>query len=111
VTLQPYRRFPTLDSLIIFSDILVIPIAMGMDCRMSPDGHKGPKFDFALESPDGLKRLNLKPDVQKTLGYVFDAVYLTRQRVDNEVPVIGFSGAPWTLMGYMVEGGGSRDYA
>lgn len=106
ITLQPYRRYPTLDSLIIFSDILVIPVAMGMGCRMEPNG--GPKFDFAIETPKDLERINLRPDVQKSLGYVFDAVFLTRQRVNNEVPVIGFSGAPWTLMGYMVQGGASR---
>lgn len=107
ITLQPYRRYPTLDSLIIFSDILVIPVAMGMGCRMEPQG--GPQFDFAIESPQDIERLNLKPDIQKSLGYVFDAIYLTRQRVNNEVPVIGFSGAPWTLMGYMVQGGSSSN--
>jgi len=108
VTLQPYRRYPTLDSLIIFSDILVIPVAMGMPCRMEPK--LGPQFDFALETPEDFKKLNFSPDINETLGYVFDAVFWTRQRVNNEVPVIGFSGAPWTLMGYMVEGGAVRSF-
>merc|ERR1712050_553966 len=57
-----------------------------------------------------LKRLNLTPNVDETLGYVFDAVFWTRQRVNNEVPVIGFSGAPWTLMGYMVGGGSAKTF-
>lgn len=108
VTLQPFRRYPTLDSLIIFSDILVIPVAMGMDCSMKPD--IGPQFDFALKTPEDFKRLNFKPDVHEALGYVFDGIFWTRQRVENKVPVIGFSGAPWTLMGYMVEGGASRSF-
>eukprot|EP00928_Gymnodinium_smaydae_P043593 TRINITY_DN29172_c0_g1_i1.p1 TRINITY_DN29172_c0_g1~~TRINITY_DN29172_c0_g1_i1.p1 ORF type:complete len:526 (+),score=87.27 TRINITY_DN29172_c0_g1_i1:24-1580(+) len=108
VTLQPYRRYPTLDSLIIFSDILVIPVAMGMKCRMVPSS--GPQFDFGLNSPADFSRLNFKPDIEKSLGYVFDAIHFTRLRVENKVPVIGFSGAPWTLMGYMVEGGATRSF-
>eukprot|EP00437_Effrenium_voratum_P043580 CAMPEP_0181478468 /NCGR_PEP_ID=MMETSP1110-20121109/42761_1 /TAXON_ID=174948 /ORGANISM="Symbiodinium sp., Strain CCMP421" /LENGTH=471 /DNA_ID=CAMNT_0023603829 /DNA_START=51 /DNA_END=1466 /DNA_ORIENTATION=- len=108
ITLQPYRRYPSLDSLIIFSDILVIPVAMGMDCRMEPK--VGPQFDFALETPEDMEKLNLTPDVEATLSYVFDGIYWTRTQVKNEVPVIGFSGAPWTLMGYMVEGGAVRSF-
>jgi len=108
VTLQPFRRYPSLDSLIIFSDILVVPAAMGMPCKMVPA--VGPQFDFAIETPEDLAKLNFTPDVKETLGYVFDAVFWTRQRVNNEVPVIGFSGAPWTLMGYMVEGGAVRSF-
>jgi len=103
VTLQPIRRYPTLDSMIIFSDILVIPVAMGMPCHMEPN--KGPQFSFALKTPEDLEKLNMTPDVPESLGYVFDAIFWTRQRSENEIPVIGFSGAPWTLMGYMVEGG------
>jgi len=108
ITLQPYRRYNTLDALIIFSDILVIPVAMGMPCGMEPA--VGPKFEFAIETPADLAKLNLKPDVDATLSYVFDAIFFTRQRVENEVPVIGFCGAPWTLMGYMVEGGAVRSF-
>lgn len=108
VTLQPYRRYPSLDSLIVFSDILVIPVAMGMPCKMVPA--TGPQFDFAIKTPEDLDRLNLSPDVDASLSYVFDAVFFTRQQVGNEVPVIGFSGAPWTLMGYMVEGGAVRSF-
>lgn len=109
VTLQPIRRYPTLDSMIIFSDILVIPVAMGMPCFMDPG--TGPKFDFAIETPKDLERLNMSPDVEEQLGFVFDAVFWTRQRSGNEIPVIGFCGAPWTLMGYMVEGGAVRNFS
>lgn len=108
LTLQPFRRYPTLDSLIIFSDILVIPVAMGMACHMEPA--TGPKFAFALETPEDINKLNLTPNVDETLSFVFDAVYWTRTRVSNEVPVIGFAGAPWTLMGYMIEGGAVRSF-
>lgn len=106
VTLQPLERFPTLDAVIVFSDILVVPQAMGMECRMLPG--RGPVFPEPLLGPGDLGRLNFKPDVEKTLGYVFDVVNLTRQKVDGRVPVIGFAGAPFTLMGYMIEGGGSK---
>merc|ERR1719384_2239963 len=71
ITLQPYRRYNTLDSLIIFSDILVVPVAMGMPCRMEPS--RGPVFDFKIETPDDFSKLNMFPDVQASLGYVFDA--------------------------------------
>mmetsp|Transcript_37680 Transcript_37680/g.88113 ORF Transcript_37680/g.88113 Transcript_37680/m.88113 type:complete len:593 (+) Transcript_37680:64-1842(+) len=108
VTLQPIRRYPTLDSMIIFSDILVIPVAMGMPCFMEPK--VGPVFDFAISTPEDLDKLNLKPNVEETLSYVFDAVFWTRQEINNDIPVIGFSGAPWTLMGYMVEGKASRTF-
>ncbi|CAE8598531.1 unnamed protein product, partial [Polarella glacialis] len=108
VTLQPIRRYPSLDSMIIFSDILVIPVAMGMPCRMEPK--VGPTFDFAINTPEDLEKLNLRPDVHETLSYVFDAIFWTRQQSKNQIPVIGFSGAPWTLMGYMIEGGAVRSF-
>merc|ERR1711871_1446476 len=91
---------------IIFSDILVIPQAMGMYCDIIKG--KGPVFDDPLTSPDDLKRLNLKPNVEKTLGYVFDAINVTRVAAKGRVPLIGFTGAPWTLLSYMIEGGSSR---
>jgi len=106
VTLQPLERFPTLDAVIVFSDILVIPQAMGMEVQMVPG--KGPSFPKPLREPRDLNTLNFKPDMEATLGYVFDVVNLTRQKVRSRVPVIGFSGAPFTLMGYMIEGGGSK---
>ncbi|KAI0347060.1 uroporphyrinogen decarboxylase [Trametopsis cervina] len=105
VTLQPIRRFSgLLDASIIFSDILVIPQAMGLEVLMNP----GPSFPDPLNTPDDIARLKTNVDVDKELGYVFDAITLTRKGLNGEVPLIGFSGAPWTLFMYMVEGGGSK---
>lgn len=101
VSVQPLERFKTLDAVIVFSDILVIPVAMGMNMIMVPK--EGPVFTNPLKTPADIdKILNLKPDIEKTLGYVFDAVNLTRVKVGGRVPVIGFSGAPLTLFYYMV---------
>jgi uroporphyrinogen decarboxylase len=108
VTLQPLERFTTLDALIIFCDILVIPQAMGMECLMVKG--KGPVFPEPLRLTSDLEKLNLTPDVNKHLGYVFDVVNLVRQKSEGRVPVIGFCGAPWTLMAYMVEGGGTKTF-
>ncbi|XP_072560511.1 uroporphyrinogen decarboxylase isoform X2 [Paramormyrops kingsleyae] len=104
LTLQPLRRFP-FDAAIIFSDILVVPQAMGMEVQMVPG--KGPTFPEPLKDPDDLQRLRSKVDVAAELGYVFKAITLTRHKIEGKVPLIGFSGAPWTLMTYMIEGGGS----
>nr|XP_033772825.1 uroporphyrinogen decarboxylase isoform X2 [Geotrypetes seraphini] len=104
LTLQPLRRFP-LDAAIIFSDILVIPQALGMEVIMVPG--KGPTFPEPLKEVEDLLRLRQKVDVNAELGYVFGAITLTRHRLEGRVPLIGFSGAPWTLMTYMIEGGGS----
>lgn len=106
VTLQPIRRF-NLDAAIIFSDILVIPQALGMEVVMEPG--EGPVFPSPLLDPKDMKaRLKTPVDVNKELGYVFKAITLTRQQLDGKVPLIGFSGAPWTLMCYMIEGKGSK---
>ncbi|XP_014681397.1 PREDICTED: uroporphyrinogen decarboxylase-like isoform X2 [Priapulus caudatus] len=104
VTLQPIERFD-LDAAIIFSDILVVPQAMGMVVEMLPG--KGPHFPEPLNTPDDIGRLNKPVNVSQELGYVFDAITLTRHRLEGRVPLIGFTGAPWTLMSYMIEGGGS----
>jgi uroporphyrinogen decarboxylase len=106
VTLQPIERFE-LDAAIIFSDILVVPQAMGMDVRIVPG--EGPRFADPLHEPRDLERL-LAPDVRSDLGYVFDAITHTRVDLAGRVPLIGFCGAPWTLMAYMVEGGGSKHF-
>ncbi|XP_071492479.1 uroporphyrinogen decarboxylase-like [Diadema antillarum] len=108
VTLQPIRRFE-LDAAIIFSDILVIPQALGLTVEMIPG--KGPSFPEPLVSPDDLSRLNTSVDVGQALGYVFEAITLTRKELQGKVPLIGFSGAPWTLMAYCIEGGGSNTYS
>lgn len=104
VTLQPIRRFD-LDAAIIFSDILVVPDAMGLTVEMLPG--KGPSFPFPLASPQDLTRVDSNINVHEKLGYVFDAITLTRHRLEGKCPLIGFSGGPWTLMSYMIEGGGS----
>jgi uroporphyrinogen decarboxylase len=106
VTLQPIRRYPHLDASIIFSDILVIPQALGMVVEMKPS--VGPVLPEPLVTPDDLNRLNSSVNVKESLGYVMEAITLTRQKLEGRVPLIGFSGAPWTLMGYMIEGGGSK---
>ena len=107
ITLQPLERFD-LDAAIIFSDILVVPQAMGMEVRMEKG--EGPVFPEPLRQPDDLDRL-LAPDVSIELAYVFDALTAVRRALDGRVPLIGFCGAPWTLMAYMVEGAGSKQFA
>ncbi|KNC87164.1 uroporphyrinogen decarboxylase [Sphaeroforma arctica JP610] len=108
VTMQPLRRFP-LDAVIIFSDILVIPQALGMTVEMIPG--KGPHFPEPLITPECMKKLTAKPDVKATLGYVSEAIKETKRQLDGQVPLIGFCGGPWTLMAYMVEGGGSKTFS
>uniref|UniRef100_A0A8C8X8N4 Uroporphyrinogen decarboxylase n=3 Tax=Felidae TaxID=9681 RepID=A0A8C8X8N4_PANLE len=108
LTLQPLRRFP-LDAAIIFSDILVVPQALGMEVTMVPG--KGPSFPEPLREERDLERLRDPATVASELGYVFQAITLTRQRLAGRVPLIGFAGAPWTLMTYMVEGGSSSTMA
>ncbi|KAK2733964.1 Uroporphyrinogen decarboxylase in heme biosynthesis [Myotisia sp. PD_48] len=110
ITLQPVERYAGLiDAAIIFSDILVIPQAMGMIVLMVDK--KGPVFPEPLKSPDDPqyeKLMNKQVDVKSELDYVYKAITLTRQKLDGRVPLIGFCGAPWTLLCYMVEGGGSK---
>ncbi|XP_072941459.1 uroporphyrinogen decarboxylase [Epargyreus clarus] len=105
VTLQPLRRFKQLDASIIFSDILVIPQALGMTVEMHPG--VGPVFPKPLQDPSEIDALEEDGAVSR-LSYVGDAITLTRHKIEGKVPLIGFTGAPFTLMGYMVEGGGSK---
>jgi uroporphyrinogen decarboxylase len=107
VTLQPLRRFP-LDAAILFSDILTVPDAMGLGLYFV-DG-EGPKFERPIRSHDDIARLAV-PDMGSELRYVMDAVSTIRRELDGSVPLIGFSGSPWTLACYMVEGGGSDNYS
>lgn len=107
ITLQPVQRYPgLLDSAIIFSDILVVPQAMGMEVLMTP----GPYFPDPLNTPEDIRKLSAVVDVNTELKYVFDAITQTRKELNGEVPLIGFCGAPWTLFAYMVEGGGSKTF-
>uniref|UniRef100_T1JKF0 Uroporphyrinogen decarboxylase n=1 Tax=Strigamia maritima TaxID=126957 RepID=T1JKF0_STRMM len=108
VTMQPLNRFD-LDAAIIFSDILVIPQALGMEVEMKPT--IGPFFPSPLQSPADISRLETPVNVQNKLNYVFEAISLTRLKLEGKVPLIGFSGAPWTLMAYMIEGAGSKTYS
>lgn len=105
VTLQPLERYP-LDAAILFSDILTVPDAMGLG--LSFEAGEGPRFARPVRDEAAIGALAV-PDMAK-LRYVFDAVASIRRALDGRVPLIGFSGSPWTLACYMVEGAGSSDY-
>ena len=105
VTLQPLERYP-LDAAILFSDILTVPDAMGLGLSFALG--EGPKFAHAVRDEEAVAKLAV-PDMAK-LRYVFDAVTSIRKALNGRVPLIGFSGSPWTLACYMVEGAGSDDY-
>lgn len=106
VTLQPLRRY-AFDAAILFSDILTIPDAMGQGLYFSEG--EGPKFRKVIRSAADVEKL---PDVNiaSELSYVTDAVSLIRKELNGSIPLIGFSGSPWTLATYMIEGGGSKDF-
>src|SRR6056300_982128 len=106
VTLQPLERFP-LDAAILFSDILTIPDAMGLGLYFVTGA--GPKFRKIVRTEADVDSLPI-PDPQADLGYVMDAVKTIRRELNGRVPLIGFSGSPWTLATYMIEGGGSKEY-
>ena len=106
VTLQPLRRFP-LDAAILFSDILTIPDAMGLGLYFA-DG-EGPRFERPVRTTADIAKLAV-PDMEGGLRYVMDAVRTIRRELDGSVPLIGFSGSPWTLACYMVEGSGSKEW-
>ena len=107
VTLQPLRRFK-LDAAILFSDILTVPDALGLGLYF--EAGEGPRFRRPVQSAAAIRKLAV-PDVGSELGYVFDAVRTIRSALDGRLPLIGFSGSPWTVATYMVEGRSSRDYA
>ena len=107
VTLQPLERFD-LDAAILFSDILTIPDAMGLGLYFV-DG-EGPKFRHPVRDAASVAKLGV-PDMESDLGYVMDAVRVIRRELDGRVPLIGFSGSPWTLACYMVEGSGSKTFS
>src|SRR3569623_36063 len=107
VTLQPLARFD-LDAASLFSDILTIPDAMGLGLSFAQG--EGPQFARPVRTAADITRLAV-PDMDGELRYVMDSVRLIRRELDGRVPLIGFSGSPWTLACYMVEGHGSRDFA
>jgi uroporphyrinogen decarboxylase len=106
VTLQPLERYP-LDAAILFSDILTVPDAMG--CGLYFETGEGPKFERPVRTPAEIEQLAV-PDVAEKLGYVIDAVRVIRRELAGRVPLIGFSGSPWTVATYMVEGGSSKNF-
>ncbi|MBL7698460.1 MAG: uroporphyrinogen decarboxylase [Chitinophagaceae bacterium] len=106
ITIQPVEQVGV-DAAIIFSDILVVPQAMGLEVELLEG--KGPFLPDPIKNINDLKRLR-KPDVNESLGYVFDALKLTKKTLDGRVPLIGFAGAPWTLLCYMVQGKGSKTF-
>lgn len=106
VTLQPLERFP-LDAAILFSDILTIPDAMGLGLYFETG--EGPRFKTPVRTAADIDALAV-PDPGQDLGYVMDAVRVIRKELNGRVPLIGFSGSPWTLATYMVEGGSSKDF-
>lgn len=107
VTLQPLERFP-LDAAILFSDILTIPDAMGLGLYFTEG--EGPRFERPVRDEAAVRSLGV-PDPEQDLGYVMDAVRTIRRELNGRVPLIGFSGSPWTLATYMVEGGGTKNFA
>jgi uroporphyrinogen decarboxylase len=107
VTLQPLERFD-LDAAILFSDILTVPDAMGLGLSFAEG--EGPRFARPVRTAADIAKLSV-PDIGSELRYVTDAVSLIRKELHGRVPLIGFSGSPWTLACYMVEGGGSDNFA
>ena len=106
ITLQPIDIIGV-DAAILFSDILVVPQAMGLEVQLIES--KGPILPHPIKSIEDLARVKV-PDVNETLPYVFDAIKLIKQELSGRVPLIGFAGAPWTLLCYMVQGKGSKTF-
>ncbi len=106
ITIQPIDIIET-DAAILFSDILVIPEAMGMHLEVIES--KGPVFDTPIRSAEQIEHLQIEGVVER-LNYVMEAVKMTVEKLDGRVPLIGFSGSPWTLLTYMVEGKGSKNF-
>jgi uroporphyrinogen decarboxylase len=107
VTIQPLERFP-LDAAILFSDILTVPDAMGLGLYFAEG--EGPHFEHPVRSEADVERIRV-PDPEDELGYVMDAVRTIRRELAGRVPLIGFSGSPWTLATYMIEGGTTKHFA
>lgn len=106
ITLQPVDIIG-IDAAILFSDILVVPQAMGLEVLMVES--KGPILPDPIKTENDLNRI-IVPDVNETLNYVFDAIKLIKQELNGRVPLIGFAGSPWTLLCYMVQGKGSKTF-
>jgi uroporphyrinogen decarboxylase len=108
VTIQPVDILDV-DAAIIFSDILVVPEAMGLEYQMLEQ--KGPWFEKTIQTMDDLKYAETNFDIEDRLGYVLEAIRITKKELNGRVPLIGFAGAPWTIFCYMVEGKGSKTFS
>ena len=106
ITVQPIRRYG-MDAAILFCDILVIPQAMNIEVEMKPNF--GPWLPNPIRTTADLDRV-IVPDIQDTLGYVMDAIKMTKEKLNDEIPLIGFAGSPWTLLCYCVQGQGSKNF-
>ncbi|NAY91536.1 uroporphyrinogen decarboxylase [Muricauda sp. JGD-17] len=106
ITVQPIRRYG-MDAAILFSDILVIPQAMNIEVEMKPNF--GPYLPSPIRSKEDLDRVII-PEVGEALGYVMEAITATKEKLNDEIPLIGFAGSPWTLLCYCVEGQGSKSF-
>jgi len=108
VTIQPVDLLGV-DAAIIFSDILVVPEAMGLEYQMIEKS--GPWFENTIRSREGLKYAQTDFDIEDRLGYVLEAIRISNKELNGRVPLIGFAGAPWTILCYMVEGRGSKTFS
>lgn len=106
ITVQPIRRYG-MDAAILFSDILVIPQAMNIEVQMKPDF--GPYLPNPIRDQKGVDSV-IVPDIDETLGYVMDAIKLTKEMLNDDVPLIGFAGSPWTILCYVIQGQGSKNF-
>ena len=106
ITVQPIRRYG-MDAAILFSDILVIPQAMDIEVEMKPNF--GPYLPNPIRTKEDLDKV-IVPNIEDTLGYVLDAITMTKEKLNNEIPLIGFAGSPWTILCYCVEGQGSKSF-
>jgi len=106
ITMQPIKRFG-MDAAILFSDILVVPQAMNLEVQMKPDF--GPYIPNPIRDQKGIDNL-IAPDVNESLDYVFQAIKASKEKLNNEIPLIGFAGSPWTILCYMVQGQGSKTF-
>jgi len=106
ITMMPIKKIGV-DAAILFSDILVIPQAMGVNVEMK--NNFGPYIEFPIQSKADVINLNTQ-NVEDRLNYVFEAIRLSKEALNDEIPLIGFAGSPWTILCYMVQGSGSRNF-
>lgn len=106
ITVQPIRRYG-MDAAILFSDILVVPQAMNIEVEMKPG--VGPWLPNPIRTQKDLDRVII-PDINESLGYVMEAIKMTKEKLNSEIPLIGFAGSPWTILCYCVQGQGSKNF-